>query len=162
MTPYENIATDLIAAINEGWMQLDRRDLTERLSYEVTEDGGGVIIWIKDETEGSYIKHQNRGVRPENIPFTSNTERAARGWEPSPFATSKYIQGLINFARYKIGAADKDAVSIAFAIAHKHKIEGNPMDKSKLGFVEKSTDEAAKEIVEQHLGKLIRDNIQWQ
>ena len=162
MQAYNDIAQDLIEVINREWMALDRKDLTDRLSYEVTNDGNGVIIWIKDETEGGYIKHQDRGVRPENIPFTTNTERSARGWEPSPFKVSKYIQGLVNYAKYKYSASDKDAVGIAFAIAHKHKQDGNPSDQSKRGFVDRATDQEAAEIVQRRLGTLIRDSIQWQ
>jgi hypothetical protein len=157
----EQIAKDIIQAINTGWMGLGRKDLTSRVDYDITEDGGGYIVWIQDETEGRYIKHQDRGVRPENIPFTPNAERAARGWEKSPFKTSKYIQGLVNFAKTTLGATDKDAVSIAFAIAHKHKETGNPTDKEKLGFVDKATKNEVKNIVQKHLGALIVGKIKW-
>jgi hypothetical protein len=39
---------------------------------------------------------------------------------------SAYIQGLIKYAQQRFGASGKEAVSIAFAIAKKHKKEGMP------------------------------------
>ena len=156
------IAEDIISELNKEWMALGRKDLTDRLGFEITEDGSGDIIWITDKTTNKYIIIQNKGVAPERIPFTPNDERAARGWERSSSRKSAYIQGLIYYAIHTIGASDKDAVSIACAIAHKHKLEGNPLDKGKLGFVERATDEAVKDIVEKHLGQLIRDKIKWQ
>lgn len=39
---------------------------------------------------------------------------------------SAYIQGLIRYAQLRFGASGKEAVSIAFAIAKKHKKEGMP------------------------------------
>ena len=67
------------------------------------------------------------GIKPEKIPYTIGG--APRG------GTSKYIQGLIRFAKLKFGATKKRAKSIAFAIATKHKKEGYTYDKSNLGFM---------------------------
>lgn len=59
------------------------------------------------------------GVKANRIPFGN---RKGRGE-----GTSKYIQGLIEFALLRRMTTDREeALSIAFAIARKHKSEGMP------------------------------------
>ena len=70
----------------------------------------------------------NKGIKPNKIPYTIGG--APRG------GTSKYIQGLIRFAKLKFFVDEKKAKGIAFAIAYKHKKEGYTIDKSKLGFID--------------------------
>jgi len=73
----------------------------------------------------SYGLSINYGIKPANIPYTV----------PPPFrgGTSKYIQGLINFAKIKFHADERTAKNIAFAIAAKHKKYGFPLS-GKIGF----------------------------
>lgn len=58
----------------------------------------------------------NDGVSPNKIPYGDGKGGGH----------SAYIQGLIKYAQLRFGASGKEAVSIAFAIAKKHKKEGMP------------------------------------
>tara|TARA_Y100000593_G_scaffold94237_1_gene192341 strand:- start:1257 stop:1787 length:531 start_codon:yes stop_codon:yes gene_type:complete len=86
------------------------------------------------------------GVSAQDVPFDANTRSGA--------TNSEYINGLMNWIRVKGMASDNDVVrSIAFAIATKQTSTsrggfglGNPMDKNKLGFVSKSTNEINNEL----------------
>lgn len=64
----------------------------------------------------SYGIPLNTGVKPSRIPFSKG----------SGAKTSEYIKGLQRFAKIRMRASDKEALSIAFAIAKKHKKEGMP------------------------------------
>lgn len=69
----------------------------------------------------------DKGVSAANIPYQ-------RG---SGAGSSKYIDGLKQYARLRMGAAtEKEAERIAFAIANKHKQQGMP---TKASFVYSST-----------------------
>jgi len=69
----------------------------------------------------------DRGVSAANIPYQ-------RG---SGAGSSKYIDGLKQYARLRMGAAtEKEAERIAFAIANKHKQQGMP---TKASFVYSQT-----------------------
>ena len=63
-----------------------------------------------------YMAINNQGVTADRIPYYPGSGRK----------TSKYIDGLIEYAKKRMGASDKEAKSIAFAIASKHKKEGMP------------------------------------
>lgn len=63
-----------------------------------------------------YMAYLNTGVTAARIPYSPGS--GAR--------TSKYIQGLVRYAKMRMGVSDKEALSIAFAIASKHKREGMP------------------------------------
>ena len=65
---------------------------------------------------------QNFGVTPDRIPFNAGSGKK----------TSKYIDGLKEFAKIKLGKSGKEAERIAFAIAYKQKKEGMPTKGSKL------------------------------
>jgi hypothetical protein len=58
----------------------------------------------------------NTGVTAARIPYTPGSGRK----------TSKYIDGLINYVKLRMGKSDKEAKGIAFAIASRHKKEGMP------------------------------------
>jgi hypothetical protein len=65
----------------------------------------------------------NRGITASRIPF---------GGQSTGAKTSQYLQGLANYAKLRMGATnDKKALSIAFAIAAKHKKEGMSTQASK-------------------------------
>ena len=62
----------------------------------------------------------DQGVPPDRIPFDFIP--------PYRGGRSDYIQGLQRFAQLKLGAnSEKEALSIAFAIANKHKRVGLPV-----------------------------------
>lgn len=67
----------------------------------------------------------NTGVSADRIPYGGNvrgrTSRAGGGGR-----ISKYIAGLQLFAELRFRVSKKEALSIAFAIANKHKKEGMP------------------------------------
>lgn len=70
-----------------------------------------------------YLIYVNKGVRKDRIPFTRRGRRRTGG----PGRTSKYIEGLKQFAKLRgMGNGDKELTRIAFAIAMKHKKEGMP------------------------------------
>jgi hypothetical protein len=79
----------------------------------------GFIISIVGE---DYLEFVNNGVIASRIPFSG---RSGRG------GTSKYIQGLARFAQIKFGKSPREALSVAFAIANKHKKEGMPTKRSR-------------------------------
>ena len=64
-----------------------------------------------------YEEFVNDGVPASKIPYSGNS---GAGGE------SQYIQALIGYAKLRFGVGDKEATSIAFAIAHKHMKEGMP------------------------------------
>lgn len=64
----------------------------------------------------SVIPILNKGVSAARIPFSKG----------SGANSSLYIQALTEYAKKRMGANDKDAKGIAFAIAQTHKKEGMP------------------------------------
>jgi len=94
----------------------------------------GILIKIKGL---DYWKVVNYGVPANNIPYTAGKRTGASG--------NKYIQGLMRWIKIKGIASQHDVVKgIAFAIATKQTSKGvgwglgNPMNKGKLGFIEKT------------------------
>ena len=70
--------------------------------------------------------------------------------------TSKYISGLIEYAKKRMGKSDKEAKSVAFAIASKHKREGMPTKASarfsstgkRTGFIEQALEKNNQKFIE--------------
>jgi hypothetical protein len=113
----------------------------EQLEYEITEEEGTIFIrWYGVD----YAKYINRGVEAGNIPYR-------RG---SGAKRSKYIQGLIKYVERRMGIGGREGVSIAFAIANKHKQEGMPTEASKkysqtgkrTGWLDEAIDAGAEEL----------------
>ena len=154
MTDFDDIAKSIIKEIADEW-QAQGHDLTgkfrEGMSYKVTTTGSITKIEIFDTTDSGYGKILDSGVKAENIPFYPGSGRKS----------SEYINGLTRYAKLRMGASDKDAISIAFAIAHKHKKEGMPLPStsqySKTGRRTKFVDDAAK-----RFDKIIQEKIKWQ
>lgn len=156
MDKLDNIAQEIIQLIGDEWIK-QGHDLTgafvQGLSYEIVDN----IIYIYDTTNSGYGKILNAGVSADRIPFSPG----------SGANTSKYIQGLVRYARLRMGASDKDALSIAFAIAHKHKKEGMPTQESarfsstgkRTQFVEDATQEVDK-IVEKYMDQFVNELIE--
>ena len=91
-----------------------------------------------------YMAINNSGVTAPRIPY----------YPGSGNKTSKYISGLIEYVKKRMGKSDKEAKSIAFAIASKHKKEGMPTIGSKrfsqtgkrTGFIEEALDKKQAEM----------------
>jgi hypothetical protein len=116
---YDDIARKVIDLIADEWIK-QGHDLTgafrEKMGYEVERTMDTIRINIYDNTANSYGAILNKGVTADRIPFSPG----------SGAKTSKYIQGLVRYAKLRMGVDDKAALSIAFAIAYKHKAEGMP------------------------------------
>jgi hypothetical protein len=93
-----------------------------------------------------YMAINNSGVTAARIPYTPNSGRPP----------SKYISGLIDYVKRRMGKSDKEAKGIAFAIASKHKKEGMPTKTSarfsktgkRTGFIEQALDKNSAKFVE--------------
>lgn len=91
-----------------------------------------------------YMAINNQGVPSTKIPYYPGSGRKE----------SEYIKGLMKYAKQRFGASDKEAKSIAFAIASKHKKEGMPTIKSqkhsktgkRTGFIEQALDKKEAEM----------------
>jgi hypothetical protein len=94
----------------------------------------------------NYMAINNSGVTAARIPYTPNSGRPP----------SKYISGLIDYVKRRMGKSDKEAKGIAFAIASKHKKEGMPTKTSarfsktgkRTGFIEQALDKNSQKFVE--------------
>lgn len=117
----DNIAQMAIDAVANEW-KLQGHNLTgaaiKNMETVVRMETDKIIIegFIPD-----YMAINNSGVTAARIPYTPNS--GAR--------TSKYISGLIEYVKKRMGKSDKEAKGIAFAIASKHKKEGMPTIGSK-------------------------------
>jgi hypothetical protein len=149
---YENLANDIgevvSAAVKEALRQ-QGRSLTGRLlnsiDYNVKATINSAFI---EFTLLDYGMILNYGVPPSRIPYSEGS--GAKG--------SKYIDGLKAYAKLRFHVNDKTALSIAFAIARKHKKFGMPLDR-KTGWIEKGIKESNDEVVElinDALSKLIQ------
>ena len=93
-----------------------------------------------------YMAINNQGVPANKIPYYPGSGRK----------TSKYIDGLIEYAKKRMGKSDKEAKGIAFAIASKHKKEGMPTIKSqkhsktgkRTGFIEQALEKNSQKFIE--------------
>jgi hypothetical protein len=94
----------------------------------------------------NYMAINNSGVTAARIPYTPNSGRPP----------SKYISGLIDYVQRRMGKSEKEAKSIAFAIASKHKKEGMPTKTSarfsktgkRTGFIEQALDKNSQKFIE--------------
>lgn len=115
MIDFENISKQIIKEIAEEW-NAQGHDLNGKfrkgMRHRITQDGDITKIEIIDTTDSSYGKILDDGVAASQIKF--------------PFAPAR-IKGLTLYAKLRMGASDKDAVSIAYAIATKHAKEGMPL-----------------------------------
>ena len=99
-------------------------NLINSMKTVVTNVVGGVQLEVQML---KYWRVVNDGVEADRVPY--NRGSGARN--------SKYIKALIKWLKIKgIGSSLTHIRSIAFAIATKHKREGIPLDKNKLGFVD--------------------------
>lgn len=109
----DELARAIIDRIALEW-QRQGHHLTGAFEQALTYEIDGETIRIYDNK--GYGSILNKGVPAEQIPFSPG----------SGAKTSRYIQGLANYAKLRMGVNDKLALSIAFAIAYTHKREGMP------------------------------------
>lgn len=124
----------------------------ESLEGKVESQDNNYVINIYGNEYGLYL---SEGVEADNIPYTPKRRGQGSG------GTSKYITGLKNWVQMKLGISDdREALSIAFAIAHKHSEEGMPVRNGQLGskFLEETREKNQQEIDEE-VQKLINQNI---
>ena len=80
-------------------------------SIEIKEEGDNIVIEAL-----AYGLRLDSGISSDKIPYSG---RSGRG------GTSKYITGLKNYVQKRMGISDeREALSIAFAIATKHSRDG--------------------------------------
>lgn len=92
-------------------------ELVSSLEYKVQTTANGLTLDFFASEYGVYL---NAGVPANRIPYTAGRRGSGgRG-------TSAYIQGLIRYVQRRMGLRGKEGVSVAFAIARKHKREGMP------------------------------------
>jgi hypothetical protein len=94
-----------------------------------------------------YMAINNEGVKSDRIPYYPGSGRK----------TSKYIDGLIDYVKRRMGKSDEEAKGIAFAIASKHKLEGMPTKNSvikhsktgrRTGFIEIALEKSSPKFIE--------------
>jgi hypothetical protein len=116
----------------------------KQMETVITEEINAIVIegYIPD-----YMAINNSGVTAARIPYTPNSGRPP----------SKYISGLIDYVKRRMGKSDKEAKSIAFAIASKHKLEGMPTKNSvikhsktgrRTGFIEIALEKSSPKFIE--------------
>lgn len=88
--------------------------LIRSLEYKVRRTANEVLI---DFFSAPYGRILNTGVPARKIPFSPGAPRGK---------TSKYIEGLIRYAKKRFGFSKKQATRRAFQIANAHKREGMP------------------------------------
>lgn len=149
----EQIATLAIQAVAIEWKaqghNLSGKAIRE-LETRIVEKANSTVIegYVID-----YMSNINSGVPASRIPY--NPGSGAR--------SSKYIDGLINYVKRRMGKSDREAQRIAFAIASKHKREGMPTKGSRrfsktgkrTGFIEQALDN-----IEPQLAQLIEQGIE--
>ena len=151
MTGLLSIAEEVKALIRDEWDK-QGHDLTgafkKQLTHEIVETADRINIRIIDGTDKGYGKIINVGV-----PAASIKSRYAPG----------RIAGLTNYAKLRMGADDKEAKSIAYAIATKHSQQGMPLPSSnrfsqtgkRIEFVQ-AIEPATTKIVRRYMFELIK------
>ena len=119
----KKIAQDLIVDLSLELMAQGHKNtgsLISSLSSQIVDLGNSKDLLIYMSDYGLVV---NDGVKASKVPYTRGAKRGGK---------SKYIQGLIDFVKSKgMASGDKEAQSIAFAIAAAHKKDGISTNKSK-------------------------------
>lgn len=98
--------------------------LIDSFETRISQDSNKITI---DFLMLNYGLSLNDGIKPAYIPYTIGG--------PPRGGTSKYIQGLIQFAKLKFQADQRRATQIAFAIARRQKEKGYPLT-GRIGFID--------------------------
>jgi hypothetical protein len=116
----------------------------KQMETVITEEINAIVI---EGLVPDYMAINNQGVTFDKIPYYPGSGRK----------TSKYIDGLIDYVKRRMGKSDKEAKGIAFAIASKHKLEGMPTKNSvikhsktgkRTGFIEQALDKSSPKFIE--------------
>ena len=150
--------TEVIGRIAVEGVALEWRKQGHELSGDAVRNMSTVSVPFSNgvRIEGyvpDYMAYLNVGIPANRIPYTPNSGK--------PY--SKYIEGLKEYAKKRMGKSDKEALGVAFAIASKHKREGMPTRSSarfsqtgkRTGFIETALEAKAPEIEQE-----IRDSIE--
>lgn len=120
MSDYAKIAQEIIPLIADEWRKQGHTltgKFEKSIEYIIEQKDNIVNIKFIDGTKRGYGAILERGVPARNIPFAPG----------SGAGKSAYITGLYNYVKLRIApATDREALSIAFAIAYTHKREGMP------------------------------------
>ena len=140
------VATNIEVILGLELIRLKRRAsgaLINSFTHDIQQSSEfGLSVQIKGL---DYWRVVNDGVPANKIPYTAGERTGAKN--------NKYIQGLMSWIKIKGIASQHDVVrGIAFAIATKQTSKGkgwglgNPMDKSKLGFIQKTEQKRNEEV----------------
>jgi len=122
--------------------------LIESIDHKVNEVIGSLELVGEFEHYGQFV---DRGVKAQDIPFSPGSGNRR----------SKYITGLINWAKIKFSVDVKRARGIAFAIAHTHLRTGMPTrGKDFTGFLTKTLERKQDRITD-ILDKANADDIEF-
>ena len=119
----KKVAQDLIVALSLELISQGHKNtgsLISSMSSKIINLGNVKELQIFMNEYGLIV---NDGVKANKVPYSRGSKRGGK---------SRYIQGLIDFVKNKgLASGDKEAQSIAFAIAAVHKKEGIGTNKSK-------------------------------
>lgn len=138
------IAPIILRVLEEEYEQQGHRltgNLAKSLETNITSTAVSATVQVLMLEYGRYISD---GVPASRIPYSPN----------SGAKTSRYIQGLTDFAQKRFNVGQKEATRIAFAIARKQKQEGMPTRSSfkyskngrRTGAIEAAFDQALPEM----------------
>lgn len=149
----EQIASLALQAVAIEWKAQGHNlsgNAIRELETRIVEKANSTIIegYVID-----YMATTNQGVPASRIPYSPGS--GAR--------SSRYIDGLIDYVKRRMGKSEREAQRIAFAIASKHKREGMPTKASRrfsktgkrTGFIEQALDD-----IEPQLAQLIEQGIE--
>lgn len=116
----DNLIKILMEKVGDEWT-LAGHALTgafiQSLEPQIEKGNDKTVINIWGTEYGIYM---SEGVTPNRIPYT--TRKGSMGKRGG---TSKYITGLQNYVKTRMGITDdREALGIAFAIAEKHSVDG--------------------------------------
>jgi hypothetical protein len=149
---YQQLGNDIgrvVSTAVKAALRMQGRVLTGRLLNSIDYDVSATVNSAFIEfTLLDYGMILNYGVPPDRIPYTAGSGAAG----------SKYIDGLKAYAKLRFNVNDKTALSIAFAIARKHKKYGMPLDK-KTGWIQNGIEDSKDEVqdlINEALSKVIQ------
>jgi len=133
---YETYQQDLARVITDeiakAWFRQGHQltgSLIRDLDIRFINTPGRITCEVWMNNYGQYV---DRGVKAANIPYQRGSGRGK----------SLYIEGLMKYVQLRMGLFGKEAMSVAFAIANKHKKSGMPLRTRGrgTGWIAKATD----------------------
>lgn len=129
----------------QGHGKRQKSSLIQSIDFDIQASANIIVasMYMND-----YYVFVEKGVKASRIPYSPGRRSGKK--------TSKYIQGLVRFWRFKRGLQPKAALRAAFATANKHKKEGMPTrssfryshDGTRLGFVDSTLSSYADKVFE--------------